>query len=255
MKTRIFSTCLCLLLFYTVAGAQNAPQPGAENELRQFYDSYAEDLRKHRREEIANRYDARGYFSMGNGSKNFVSFEDNKKRYMTQWAGPKSFEWKDLSFEILSPNSAAVTGLFDWTGASGTRTISYTGVLTKQSGQWRIRIEDESFNTAGSSVKVVSGDPTKPGPFKFALTGQPNYCVSPHRHTTEQRVTVKSGRLFIMMGDLETAKLQRFDAGATVVIPANTWHVEWWEGDIVAEVEQTAPSRTERPTPTSPRVP
>lgn len=258
MKTKLLLICLILLAVQGVThGQDRAESPGVaglESELRQFYASYAEDLRKHRAESIADRYDPRGFFSMGNGAKRFVSFDDNKKRYTTQWTGPKSFEWKELSFDVLSPNSAAVTGLFDWTSASGVRTFSYTAVLTKMSGQWRIRIEDESFNTASSSAKVVSGSPTTPGPFKFTLTGQSNFCVSPHRHTTEQRVTVKSGRVFIMMGELETAKLQRFDAGSTFVIPANTWHVEWSEGDFVADVEQTSPSRTERP-PDVPRIP
>ncbi|MEO5984364.1 MAG: hypothetical protein ABIP80_02595, partial [Ferruginibacter sp.] len=33
-----------------------------ERELKAFFDAYGEDLRKHRREEIANRYDKRGYY-------------------------------------------------------------------------------------------------------------------------------------------------------------------------------------------------
>jgi hypothetical protein len=227
-----------------------------ERDIRQFYDAYAEDLRRHRTEAITMRYDSRGYFSMGNGSKRFVSFEDNKKRYMTQWTGPKNFEWRDLSFEVFSPNSVAVVGLFDWTSSlGGTNTYSYTAILTKQSGQWRIRVEDESFNSTGYSTKATSGDASAPGPYKFTLTGQPGVCLSAHRHTTDRRITIKSGRLFILMGDLETARLQRFDAGKTFDLPANTWHVEWWEGEIVADIETTAPSRTERPTAAAPRVP
>ena len=58
-----------------------------------------------------------------------------------------------------------------------------------------------------------------------------------------------------VMGDLETAKVQRLDAGATIVIPANTWHVEWWETETVIEAETIAPTGTERAMPASPRVP
>ena len=253
---RIFLLSFLHLCFFCVAAtAQNMPMSATERELRQFYDAYTEDLRQRRPEAIANRYDARGYFSLGNGTKRFVSFEDNKKQYMTRWTGPKNFDWKDLSFEVLSPTPAADAGLFDWTSASGQKeTLSYTAILTKQSGQWRIRIEDESVNTTGYSTKVISGDASTPGPYKFTLTGQPGICLSAHRHTTDRKITIKSGRLFILMGDLETAKVQRFDAGSTFVLPANTWHVEWWEGDIVADIETTAPSRTERP-PGTPRLP
>lgn len=260
MKTRIsvlVSLAVFVFQFAATAQKQNDSGHGAlEREIRQFYDAYADDLRQHRREAIANRYDPRGYFGMGNGSKRFVPFDENKKRYMTGWTGPKNFEWRDMTFEILSPAAAAVTGLFDWTPASGDKeTGSYTAVLTKRSGQWRIRVEDESFNSTGYSIKVISGDRMTPGPYKYTLTAQAGTSISAHRHPQEVRMTIKSGRMFVLMGHLETAKVQRLDAGSTFVIPANTWHVEWWEDPTVAEAETTAPTRTERATPTTPRVP
>jgi hypothetical protein len=149
-----------LLVFYSlfcccfVAEAQTVKTPKPQNqnnvaaterEIKEFFDSYAEDLRQHRREAIANRYDPRGYFRMGNGSKTLVSFDDVKNRYLTKWTGPKSFEWKDISIEVLSPEAAVVVGLFDWQRDAGDKvTFSYTGLLIKHSGKWRIRLEDES---------------------------------------------------------------------------------------------------------------
>ncbi|HEX6124418.1 MAG TPA: cupin domain-containing protein [Pyrinomonadaceae bacterium] len=263
LRTHSYSA-LCLVIFVSLAVmGQTTSKPNdsrdrdkVERELRQFYDAYAEDLRQHHTEAIANRYDARGYFGLGNGNKRFVAFEDNKKNYMTRWTGPKKFEWRDLSFEVLSPTSAAVVGLFDWTGSGGgTDTGSYTAVLTKQSGQWRIRVEDESFNSTGYSTKVLSGDRSTPGPYKYSVTAQAGSSIAAHRHPNDVRMTIKSGRLFILMGDLETAKVQRFDAGSTLVVPANTWHVEWWETETVIEAETMAPTRTERATPATPRVP
>jgi quercetin dioxygenase-like cupin family protein len=226
-----------------------------ERELREFYDKYREDLVKQRREEIANRYDPRGYFSVGNGRKELVSFEENKRRYLKDWTGPKAFEWRDLSYEILSPTAAAVVGLGEWTAASGQKIVlSYTALLTKQAGQWRIRVEDESVNSSGTASKTISGDRNTPGVWKYTFTAQPGASIAAHRHTSEMRITVKNGRKFILMGDLETAKVQRFEAGSTFVIPANTWHVEWWETETVEEIEITAPTRTERATPATPRV-
>jgi quercetin dioxygenase-like cupin family protein len=226
-----------------------------ERELRDFYDDYRDDLVKQRREEIADRYDARGYFGLGNGRKELVTFEENKRRYLKEWTGPKAFEWRDLSYEILSPTAATVVGVGEWTAASGQKTVlSYTALLTKQAGQWRIRVEDESVNSSGMASKTISGDRNTPGIWRYTFTAQPGTSIAAHRHSSEMRITVKSGRKFILMGDLETAKVQRFEAGSTFVIPANAWHVEWWETETVEEIEITAPTRTERATPATPRV-
>ena len=82
---------------------------------------------------------------VGNGSKSLVSYEQVKERYLTKWSGPKSFGWKDLSVEVISNESVVVTGLFEWQTVSGTtHNYSYTGLLIKQEGKWRIRLEDES---------------------------------------------------------------------------------------------------------------
>jgi hypothetical protein len=225
-----------------------------EGEVREFYEAYAEDLRAARREAIADRYDARGYFRLGNGSKTLVSFEDNKKLYLGRWTGPKSFAWKDLSIEVLAPDAAAVVGLFDWQGtAGGTATLSYTALLVKRAGKWRIRIEDESVSPLGYTIQPVSGDRSG-GPVKYTLTAQPGASIAAHRHSAEMRVKVLSGRKFMLLGDLEDAKVQVFEAGSSFVIPADAWHVEWWEAETVEEIEIVAPWTTERATPATPRT-
>ena len=146
--------CYLLLCVSAVAEAQKnkAQKPPKQNdpvaterEVREFYDSYAEDLRLHRRDAIADRYDPRGIFFLGHGSKTLRSFEATRNRYQTKWTGPKSFEWRDISIEVLSPDAAVVVGRFDWQTDNGEiLTYSYTGLLIKHSGRWRIRVEDES---------------------------------------------------------------------------------------------------------------
>lgn len=137
------------LIFIITAGVFSAVAQDSsttEKSVLAFYDSYAEDLRQERREAIANRYDRRGAYLMGNGSKRFQTFEQIKKRYVTKWSGPKSFAWKDLSVEMISKKAAAVVAKFEWVTAQGQQlNFSYTGVLIKQNGEWRIRIEDESM--------------------------------------------------------------------------------------------------------------
>lgn len=225
-----------------------------EKEIKEFFESYAEDLRQHRREAIANRYHSRGYFRMGNGNKRLVSFEDTRRRYLTTWNGPKFFEWKDLSIEVLSSNNAVVVGLFDIQATTGEKlTFSYTGVLVKDSGQWRIRVEDESLSPLGYTTKTISGNSAVAGPYKYSLTAQSGASITAHRHSVDMHITVSRGRKFILMGELDTARVQVFDVGSTFVIPANTWHVEWWEEETVEEIEIIAPMRSERASPATPR--
>ncbi|MDQ3714040.1 MAG: cupin domain-containing protein [Acidobacteriota bacterium] len=239
----------------SISQNQNMAATVAEREIRDFFNSYAEDLRLHRGEAIAARYDSRGYYRMGNGTKTLVSFEDNKKRYMNDWAGPRSFEWKNLSIEVLSKNSAVVTALFDWQiGNSESRLYSYTGVLTKQSGEWRIRLEDESGAPLNLTTPIT-GNSSAAGAFKYLFKGLAGTSIAAHRHSVEQRITVRSGRKFILMGELTKTTAQIYEAGSSFTIPANTWHVEWWETDTIEEIEGTGPMLTERATPATPRVP
>lgn len=149
MVTPMLKLRLLTLALIFSAGVFSAAAQGSsdvEKSVLAFYDSYAEDLRQHRREGIANRYDRRGVYLMGNGSKTLRTFEQVKERYLTKWSGPKSFAWKDLSVEIISTNAVAVLGKFEWVAASGQKfDFSYTGLLIKHKGEWLIRIEDESM--------------------------------------------------------------------------------------------------------------
>lgn len=262
-RTGLLFALLLIVLCITVNGQQaKSSDPKdkrgisiVEQELRKFYDEYAEDLRQQRREAIANRYDSRGYFRVGNGSKQLVAFEENRQNYLKRWTGPKTFGWKDLSFEVLTKTAAAVVGVGEWEAVSGQKTtISYSGVLTKTSGQWKIRVEDESVNTSGTSSSTIAGDRNTTGLWKYTFTAQAGSSISAHRHSSDMKITVRSGRKFILMGDLDTAKVQKFEAGSTFVIPANTWHMEWWENETVEEIEIMAPTRTERATPLTPRT-
>jgi hypothetical protein len=144
----LFAVAFLLGAIFTVE-AQNAKPSlnptAAEQEVRAFYDAYAEDLRQHRRAAIADRYDPRGVYLMGNGRKRLQSFAAIKDYYLTKWTGPKSFAWQDLTVEVLSPAIAVVLARFEWQTDNGeTMTFSYTGVVIRQAGQWRIRVEDES---------------------------------------------------------------------------------------------------------------
>lgn len=144
MKASVLIFAVLMLASSLTAAAQS--DPGVVNEVKAFYDAYAEDLRQHRREAIANRYDGRGTYFLGNGAKALESLEENRRYYLTKWVGPKTFSWKDMEFEVVSPQAVVVLGRFEWATEKEPKpkTCSYTGLVLKKSGQWSIRVEDES---------------------------------------------------------------------------------------------------------------
>lgn len=75
-------------------------------------------------------------------------------------------------------------------------------------------------------VRRISGVRAEPGPFRECYLTPSGTSIGAHRRTADMHIRVISGRQFILMGDVETARVQRFDAGITFVIPAGTWHVE-----------------------------
>lgn len=116
-----------------------------EREFRAFYESCAEDLRRLRLGSLISRYDPRGVFFSGDGRKAFETFDALENHYLTEWRGPRSFRRRDLSVEVLSPDAVVVVGRFEWQSDEGdVLTFSYTSLLVRHAGSWRIRVEDES---------------------------------------------------------------------------------------------------------------
>jgi hypothetical protein len=111
--------------------------------------------------------------------------------------GPKSFEWKDLSIVVASPQVVAVTALFDLGDTLGIRTFSYTALLVKRLERWRIRIEDESVSPLNYTTQAISGN-RESGTYKYRLTARPGASIAAHRHSADMQITVRSGRKFTL---------------------------------------------------------
>jgi hypothetical protein len=115
-------------------------------EARAFMEAYGRELAAGDRAAIAARYDRRGAFHLGGGRKFFGTFEEIGRHYASErWRPPAAFEWRDLSFEPAGPDAVVVAGRFAWTMREGEapRLYSYTGLLVRQGGALRIRLEDE----------------------------------------------------------------------------------------------------------------
>lgn len=125
-------------------GDQSDPSD-IEREAQHFMDRYAADLRRHDRAALAARYNRDGATVIFNGERNARSFDGIEALYREQWIGPVTFDWHDLDFEVLGPDSVIVTGEFDWGAPDGIERYSYSGVLQRQEGDLRIRLEVESL--------------------------------------------------------------------------------------------------------------
>lgn len=150
---------LVLLLCSAVSGAQtpagapslaegrSVPESLLVEEARRFMDEYAADLLRGDRAAIAERYDRNGVYEVRPAAKRFTSHADLVTRYEKKWGKPAIFEWRDLSYEQLAPDTVLVTGLFAWAGStSATPEVqSYVAILQRQDGNLRIRLEAEAW--------------------------------------------------------------------------------------------------------------
>ena len=95
---------------------------------------------------------------------------------------------------------------------------------------------------AGAMMAVVSGDPSKPGPFVLQLKMPDGYTFPPHFHPTAEEVKVISGTFMFAMGDVfKAADLKTMTAGQSGSIPATMHHYAQAKGATVVQVSSTGP--------------
>lgn len=127
-----------------VACATVPDDSSVESEARAFMADYAQDLARGDRAAVANRYDRDGYWRVFDGVRTFRTFAFTREHYATRWTAPRAFAWTDTAYEVTGPDSVVVIGGFDWTTDSEVEHYSYTALLRRRDGQWRIRLEDEA---------------------------------------------------------------------------------------------------------------
>jgi hypothetical protein len=126
------------------SGPEATAEPPIVPEARAFMDAYGRDLARGDREAIVRRYDGRGAWHLGRGAKQYATIPQIRAIYTDEaWTPPAAFAWRNLSYEALGPDAVVVAGQFEWTSAGRMVTYSYTGLLVREDGQLRIRLEDE----------------------------------------------------------------------------------------------------------------
>ena len=148
----------------SVRQPDSASSSNVTNEARAFMEAYARDLLAGDRAAIGARYDRSGAYFLGNGRKEFVSYDSVVAQYRdARWAPPTAFEWRDLSYEPVGSDAVVVAGLLSWTSAAGSApmVLSYTALLWRQDGSLRIRLEDESIDPRSMPAARPPADSTR----------------------------------------------------------------------------------------------
>ena len=100
-------------------------------------------------------------------------------------------------------------------------------------------------NVPGGLRRYLVGNTQQAGPFKYQLRIPAGARVAVHKHSKDVHVKVLSGSMFIIIGEpLESSRVQRFATGSVFVVPAGSWHDEWWDEETVLEAEGVGPMET-----------
>ena len=95
---------------------------------------------------------------------------------------------------------------------------------------------------AGAKLAVLSGDPSKAGPYVLRAKLPDGYKVPPHWHPTDENVTVIQGTFMAGKGDKFNAEAsENFPAGSFVLMPKEMRHFAWVKGETVIQVHGIGP--------------
>jgi len=95
---------------------------------------------------------------------------------------------------------------------------------------------------AGAQFAVLSGDPTKPGPFVVRIKTPDGYRIMPHWHPTAESVTVLSGEFHVGMGDkFDETSMTTLPSESLAVVPPHHNHYAMAKGETIVQVSSTGP--------------
>lgn len=99
-----------------------------------------------------------------------------------------------------------------------------------------------NFIPEGAQITVLSGDPSKDGPYVLRLKMPAGYKIPAHSHPTTEMVTVISGDFHLGMGDkLDEAKSVLLNAGGYAEAPARMNHFAWASSPTTVQVHGQGP--------------
>lgn len=94
----------------------------------------------------------------------------------------------------------------------------------------------------GARAAVVSGDPTKAGPFTVRLDMPPDYAIRPHHHPTSEELRLIEGTVHLGHGSKWDEKaMKAMTPDHPVVLAAEEPHFLHAASRVVIEVQSTGP--------------
>jgi quercetin dioxygenase-like cupin family protein len=99
-----------------------------------------------------------------------------------------------------------------------------------------------NFVPEGAQIAVLSGDPSKDGPYVIRLKMPAGYKIPAHNHPTTEMVTVISGDFRLGMGNkLDEEKSMLLTAGGYAEAPAKMNHYAWASSPTIVQVHGQGP--------------
>ena len=110
--------------------------------------------------------------------------------------------------------------------------MSAAPTFAQESGPVAVAPDTLKWSSAGvppgTQVAVVSGDPSKPGPYVIRVKFAPNTAFPLHSHPGTESVTVLTGTFGLGFNTkLDRSKGIELGAGSFVTIPPNAPHFAW----------------------------
>jgi hypothetical protein len=95
---------------------------------------------------------------------------------------------------------------------------------------------------ASAKVAVLTGDPSKAGPYVIRAKLPDGYKVPPHWHPTDENVTVLKGTLMVGKGEkFSTDASEALPAGSFARMPKEMRHFAWAKGETIIQVHGIGP--------------
>ena len=137
-----------------------------------------------------------------------MSGTTEKGKYVTIWKKQADGQWKVME-DIFNPDTG------------GAAPASHA-MVAPSSITW---VDAPPSLPPGSKIAVISGDPTKSGPFAMRAQVPAGYKVAPHWHPTDENLTVLSGTIALGMGDTwDESKMQELGTGGYALVPGDMRH-------------------------------
>jgi len=98
------------------------------------------------------------------------------------------------------------------------------------------------FLPTGPQSVVISGDPTKEGPYVLRLRFPAGFKIAPHMHPNDENVTVISGMFHFGIGEkFDEAKAQAIKPGGFAQAPKGVKHFAWASQETVIQLHGVGP--------------